>query len=140
MKRRFIQICSFIGLLIGLTVSAQAQGVRQYEASIPFDFNVGNKSFQAGDYAIGLTNPLAMQETLTIRNLKSREAEVFLVTRNQANAFAAASRLIFNRYGDRYFLSEMATPALSAEFLRAKAETRLARKNPPRRETVALKK
>lgn len=140
MKKRFIQICSLFTLLVGLMVSAQAQGARNYEASIPFDFNVGNKTFAAGDYAFGLTNPLAYQESLTIRDLKSGRTQVVLITRAQADELAESSELVFNRYEDRYFLAEMTTPTLSAKFLKAKTETRLAKAKSLKRETVALKR
>lgn len=140
MKKRFIKICSLVGLLIGLMISAQAQKVNRFEASIPFDFSVGNKTFAAGDYAFGLTNPTAYQESLTIRDLKSGKVSVVLITRNPEGELSPVSQLLFNRYEDRYFLAEMRTATLSAKFLRAKAETRLAKAKTGKRETVALKK
>ncbi len=140
MKKRFIQICSLFALLVGLLVSAQAQNANRYEASIPFDFNIGNKTFAAGDYAFGLTNPLAYQESLTIRDLKSGKTQVVLITRNQANELAESSQLVFNRYEDRYFLAEIATSTLSAKFLKAKTESRLAKAKSSKRETVALRR
>ena len=139
MKKRFIKICSLFGLLIGLMVSAQAQRVNQYQTHVPFDFNVGNKTFAAGDYAFGLTNPMSYQESLTIRDLKSGAAHVFLITRNQANEGSGPSQLLFNRYDDRYYLAELQTPSLSAKFLRSKAESRLAKAKTSKRETIALK-
>lgn len=140
MKKRFIQIGSLFALLIGLMFSAQAQGVRSYKASIPFDFNVGNKTFAAGDYAFGLTNALAYQPSLTIRDLKSGRTQVVLVTRNQADELSESAELLFNSYEDRYFLAEIATSTLSAKFLRAKTESRLAKAKPSKRETIALRK
>lgn len=140
MKKRFIQVCAVFGLLIGLMVSAQAQKVNQYEASIPFDFNIGNKTFAAGEYAFGLTNPLAYQESLTIRDLKNGKTHVFLITRNQADELKEGAQLLFNRYEDRYFLAEIAAPTLSAKLLRAKTETRLAKSKTVKRESIALKR
>ena len=138
MKKRFIQIFSLVGLVFGLMFSAQAQSVRQYEASIPFDFNVGNKTFAAGEYAFGLTNPLSYQESLTIRDLKSGKTQVVLITREQANELSDGSQLLFNRYEDRYFLAAISTGTLNAKFLRAKTESRLAKTKALRRESVSL--
>jgi hypothetical protein len=140
MIRKYRQIFSLAALLIGLVVSAQAQTAKHYEASIPFDFNVGNKAFSAGDYAFRFTNRLAYQETMTVRNLKNGESHVFLVLRNPANESAEFSRLLFNRYEDRYFLAELTTPSVSAKFIGARSEIRLAQMNAVRRETIALKK
>jgi hypothetical protein len=140
MKKRFIQICSLLGLVIGLMVSAQAQSVRRFEASIPFDFYVGNKVFTAGDYAFGLTNQLAYQESLTIRDLKSGKSQSVLINREQANELSENSQLLFNRYEDSYFLAAITTPTLSAKFLKAKTESRLAKAKTVKRETIALKK
>jgi len=140
MIKRFIQIGSVFALLIGLMVSAQAQKVNSYEASIPFDFNIGNKTFAAGEYAFGLTNPLALQESLTIRDVKNGTTHVFLITRDQADEFKGGAQLTFNRYEDRYFLAEIAAPTLSAKFLRAKSEARLAKSKTVKRESIALKK
>ena len=139
MIKKLIKTFSLVGLLIGLMVSAQAQTANQYEASIPFDFNVGNKAFAAGDYAFKLTNRLAYQQTMTVRNLQNGKAHVFLIVRDQSNELSGLSRLLFNRYEDRYFLAELATPTLSAKFVRAKTEDRLAEMNRVGRETVALK-
>ena len=138
MKKRFIHICSVFGLLIGLMISAQAQKVR-YEASIPFDFNVGSKTFAAGEYAFGLTNPLAYQPSLTIRDLKNGKSHVFLITRNQADEFKSGAQILFNRYEDQYFLAEIATSSLNASLLKAKNETRLAKSKTVKRESIALK-
>ena len=139
MKKRFIQICSVFGLLIGLMISAQAQKVNQYKASIPFDFNVGSKTFAAGEYAFGLSNPLAHQPSLTIRDLKNGKTHVFLITRNQADEFKSGAQILFNRYEDQYFLSEITTSTLNASLLKAKTETRLAKSKTVKRESLALK-
>jgi len=140
MKKRFIQICSLFVLVVGLTAAAQAQKANRYEASVPFDFSVGNKTFAAGDYAFGLNNPLAYQSSLTIRELKSGKTQVVIITREQADDFSNTSQLVFNRYEDRYFLTELTTSKLRAKFSRAKTESRLAKEKTARRETVALKR
>ena len=140
MKKSLIQIFSLVGLVFGLMFSAQAQNVNQYTASIPFDFNVGNKTFAAGEYAFRLTNPLAYQETLTIRDLKSGKSQVVLITRRPEYKVSEISRLLFNRYEDRYYLASMVTETLNVKFFKAKTETRLAESKAARRESVAMKK
>jgi hypothetical protein len=140
MKRKIIQMCSLFGLLIGLTFAAQAQIGVQYRARIPFDFNVGNKTFAAGDYIIGVTDKTAGQGSLTIRAAKGGAAKVILAIPKEVNARRTAARLVFNRYENQYFLAEMLTPTLGAEFQKTKIEDRFAREQKPKRETVTLKR
>jgi hypothetical protein len=140
MKRKIIQMGSLIGLLIGLTFAAQAQLGVQYRAQIPFDFNVGNKTFAAGDYIIGVTDKTSGQGSLTIRAAKGGAAKVIMVIPKQTDARRAAARLVFNRYENQYFLTEMITPTLGAEFQKTKIEDRFARERKPKRETVTMKR
>lgn len=55
--KKLIQICALLSLVFAFSiVSAHAQQtVKQYEAKIPFDFNVGQKSYQAGNYVIKIS-------------------------------------------------------------------------------------
>ena len=140
MKKKVIQICSLVGLLIGLMVSAQAQTGTQYRAHIPFDFNVGNKTLPAGDYVIGLTNQAFNQDMLTIREAKSGEAKIVQLVPRAANGMSEISKLVFNRYNDQYFLAEMITPTLKGIFQKTKVEGSLAKKQKALKETVAMKK
>jgi len=140
MKRTVLQIWLAIGLAIGLTVSAQAQISTEYRARIPFDFNVGNTTFKAGDYLIGLINPKSNQQTLAIRDAKGRSNKVFIILPKETNARRKVTKLVFHRYENQYFLSEMLTPTLGAEFLKSKQEERLARNQKPNQETIAILK
>lgn len=138
MKKQFIQICSWVGLLVGLAVSAQAQIGAQYRVYIPCDFNVGNKTLPAGDYVIKLTNPASGLSPLTILETKGGKTKIVQVIRNKTNERSKISKLVFNRYGNRYFLAEMNTPTLSARFQKTKVESRIAKNRKPDRETLTM--
>jgi hypothetical protein len=138
MKRKVVQFCSLVALLIGLTVSAQGQIGARYRAYIPFDFNLGNKTFPAGDYIFELTNPASNQNALTIREVNSREAKIIQVIQKEAKAKSEISKLVFNRFDEQYFLAEMITPTLAAEFRKLKIEQRLNKTKKSVREIVAL--
>ena len=68
--KRFIQTCSFIGLLLVLLVSAQAQISKTYRVEIPFDFNIGQETYRAGTYRLSFANSI-----LVIRNQKTNEVK-----------------------------------------------------------------
>lgn len=138
MKKKVAQICLLVGLLVGLIISAQAQVGMRYRANIPFDFNVGNTNLPAGDYVIELTNQVSKQNFLTIRETKTRETKIVQVIPKGLNAKSKTSKLVFNRYDNQYFLAEMITPTLNADFWKTKAESRLSKTQKTSRETVAL--
>ena len=138
MKKKAIQICSFIALLVGLAVSAQAQIGTQYRTHIPFEFNVGNETLPAGDYILGAANPTSAWSALTIRQIKGGEAKFLKIIPKQENGRSMISNLLFYRYGDRYFLAEIITPTLRGEFRKSKDEKKLAKTQKPSREMVMI--
>ena len=137
MKKRAIKFCSLIGLLFGLMISAQAQA--QYRVEIPFDFNVGGSTFQSGVYMIGLTGIEGNKDILTIREMKTGKAKMFRTNPKTDVKSMEASKIVFNRYEDRYFLAEMITPTINTEFYMTKTEKRFAKLQKPRLEEVAIK-
>ncbi len=134
-----MQICLAVGLVTGLITSAQAQMKTQYRAHVPFDFKVGGQAFQAGVYVLGLTNPSSNNRALTIREMNGGEAKIIMMIPKENNERLNVSKLVFNRYGDRYYLSEMITPTLGAEFRKTKNEALIAEKQKSKSETVAVK-
>jgi hypothetical protein len=84
------------------SVSAQTAG-HNITASIPFEFNVGDKTLPAGQYAIGRINSDGTQLRISNRDdSASRLTQTVLV-----NEPKEESVLVFKRYGDRYFLSQV---------------------------------
>lgn len=85
-------------------VPAAAQAADKVRAYIPFEFAAGMEILPAGQYEF--ENQSAPQ-AMVVGNLDQR-ARVMVIAR-AAHAPAAAlveSRVVFNRYGDRYFLAE----------------------------------
>lgn len=75
--------------------------------TVPFDFAAGRVNLPAGDYTVKATPANGM-----IMLLNRNDAEISAII--PANAAVAAgiqtqSKLVFNRYGDRYFLSQIWT-------------------------------
>ena len=101
---------AFSGLLVLLTFSsALAQSDRQTIIHIPFNFSVGEKAFQAGKYVIERNRKDS--DTVWVIRHKDNVGKALLLTRPvRANDVVEETRLVFSRYDDLYFLSEVWTP------------------------------
>ena len=82
------------------TVSAQEHSAK---ATIPFNFNVGDRWVPAGRYKITLdmTNP-------SVIFIHSEDGKIALLAVTQSDEpRSGAGRLVFTKYGDQYFLHEI---------------------------------
>ena len=103
MKRQAVSLISLLSLLL-VAGSAIAQTIHVH-GNVPFNFAVGNKTFPAGAYNIQTTS--ADGKMLLLR---SRDGSLsMIVGSNAAENLKPAdkTKLVFNRYGSRYFLSEI---------------------------------
>ncbi|HXD31229.1 MAG TPA: hypothetical protein VN643_08935 [Pyrinomonadaceae bacterium] len=88
--------------MITAVVSANGQTVNA-RASVPFDFVVGDKTLESGDYTVDAIS--LSGDVVRIRDKSSANAALRLTTTTQGRA--GQSRLIFHRYGQQYFLAEV---------------------------------
>jgi hypothetical protein len=83
-------------------MAAFAQNLQQ--ATIPFDFTVGKSLLPAGRYAVAPVSP----NMIVIRGWKGQKlVSAITMTTPIEEVRKNANNLIFNKYGDRYFLSEI---------------------------------
>ena len=80
------------------SISAQEQAVK---ANVPFDFTVGDKLLPAGHYTISLANA----NVIKIQNSEQRVAILTMATAESNES--ETGKLVFNKYGDQYFLREI---------------------------------
>jgi hypothetical protein len=75
-------------------------------ANVPFPFMVGTKAVDAGEYTI--TNDTGAQ-VIILRNVAEQGGAASIVTKGGLSAIdrARETHLVFNRYGDRYFLAKV---------------------------------
>lgn len=106
---RWLPIALVFSLLV-LGSKAQAQIVGYLEADIPFQFHAGNVKLPAGKYIIHVLDDND-QNVLEIRSAEGSSAVLFEVHGVEASAAPAKGELIFNRYGDRYFLEKLFDPS-----------------------------
>jgi len=99
----------FVALVFVLTMhstKAHAQMVGNLEVDIPFQFHAGNAKLPPGKYTIHMleNTDLTVMEIISVDNSTSA---LFEVGRTQASSAPAKSELIFNKYGNRYFLAKV---------------------------------
>ena len=104
MKRQTFSLVSLLSLLL-VAGSAIAQTVH-VRANIPFNFAVGSKTLPAGTYDVGTIDGRDSKMLL----LQARDGNSSMIVGSTAAENFKASdktKLVFNQYGSRYFLSEI---------------------------------
>ena len=108
--KKFIQIFSLFGLLVVFgSISASAQAGLGVEVNIPFAFNVGDQTHEAGSYIVRVDRRIAGASTLSIRNADSDDQQTVLLNSN-GEAGAGEVKLVFDVVEGRRILSKVRTP------------------------------
>jgi hypothetical protein len=145
MKKQTLRNIVMFGLFAILAVaSVHAQTRREMTANIPFSFSVGDKTFPAGEYNVTRLNPSSDKAVIAITSEDGHLSKFVLTMPILSNKTRENARLVFNHYGDQYFLAQVWTPAdnTGLEVTESKAERTLARNSgqqrEPERATIAL--
>jgi hypothetical protein len=109
MKKELLKGFSMLVLILALALatavaSANAQSNRVV-ADIPFEFSVGYKTMPAGEYAVRAVNNQG--NALMIQSADGKLAAVRLSDETERSKNNSHARLVFHRYGQRYFLAEV---------------------------------
>jgi hypothetical protein len=106
MQIQTLKRLTVLSVLVVLTaVSAHAQSGTRLTVNIPFNFYIGGKALNAGQYEVGR----AMQpsvDTLVLRPVDG-SGGTYVLTRTVQAKEPGESRLVFRRYDDQYFLGEV---------------------------------
>jgi hypothetical protein len=102
------QLLTFVGLgLLLATASAYTQSIK-FKASVPFNFVVTGETLLGGEYTIRSEKTDPAHE-LTVNGM-GQSPRVFLavpcLSLNEGRP-SNRTKLVFDRYGDQYFLSEI---------------------------------
>lgn len=148
MKRQALKFFGMVILLVMVAfVSALASSVsaqtpsRNVMARIPFEFNVGDKTLPAGDYLIAeITSDGA---ALRISNQDDNKSVSRLTSAVRGSEPKEHSTLVFQRYGERLYLSQVWITGERAgrEMIKSgqqRAMDRELAKNNAKAETVAI--
>jgi hypothetical protein len=105
---RTITMLSLLLVLAGASVNAQRLSDDTIGVNIPFDFTVGETRFPAGKYTLRRIALPSSYDRLVIQSADGRGDSHTGVTRpNRTSQAPKQSKLVFNRYGDQYFLSQV---------------------------------
>ena len=102
--------------------SAMAQDHRA-QATVPFNFTVNGNSLPAGTYTVGSESRSPNVITITDRE---KNIHMLAIAMPDSNTSGGANKLVFHRYGNQYFLSEVRceSASLNVELSTSKAEKR----------------
>jgi hypothetical protein len=109
MARQWVKGLTMLALLLTLalaTTVATANGQNQstVKANVPFEFIVGDKALPAGQYSVSAIG--IGQDALAIQGTKAHDNAVRLVN-NTTRPAEKSSTLVFHRYGNTFFLSQV---------------------------------
>lgn len=110
MKRQIVKGLTMLMLLVGLAFAsasvANGQSGKQLTAQIPFDFIVAEKTLRSGKYDVRSANSAG--DVLAIRDVDGKERVMRLTSETGSKAGQDMdAKLVFHRYGNTYFLSQV---------------------------------
>lgn len=116
-----------IAMFASAAVSTRAQAVYGARADVPFDFVVGDKTIPAGRIiATGVS--AAVHGPLSITNAAQNKLAMRIGRRVPGAEKANQCKLVFHKYGDRYFLAQIQIAGYEAwEVAKSKEERSLER-------------
>lgn len=100
----FVVVLAILLPLLATDVGAQTS--HEFVANIPFSFTVCHEQLPAGKYKVRPVSS-ASPNILLIASADNRPVEIVCTRDVQSQKRAATGKLIFNRYGNQYFLSEL---------------------------------
>lgn len=108
MKKQLITMMAAVAFFATLAVtSIQAQNAGNMSVSIPFDFAVSGKTLPAGEYYVQRSAEGARVVTTISNRDKTRAVYLPQTHPVQTNKVQSESKLVFNKYGDQFFLSQV---------------------------------
>ena len=126
MKKQVLMVLTTLSLFVTLAaVSVYAQSDMRLNVNIPFEFTVGHKTLPAGEYTVKYVAHTA----LMIQSADCTTSQIFFANPTGPGKRRYEASLVFNQYGDRYFLSTIwtATNDTGLELGKADAEWELIR-------------
>ena len=105
MRSQIYKIVAIFAIFLGLAVvSVQGQAPSRVEVNIPFEFSAGKTTLRPGVYTIKRMSG----NLVTLRNVDDKSSVILNAPVNLSSTDAdATERLVFNKYGDQYSLSQI---------------------------------
>jgi hypothetical protein len=108
-SKLFLSLCLLMGLGAVMSASAQIASDEPIEVNIPFAFIVRDTTLPAGKYMIKTADDYDNLNVLEIRSMNGKTAAIFDADTVpvEANRRPSKNELIFDKVGDKYFLSQI---------------------------------
>jgi hypothetical protein len=109
MRGRVVRGLAMLALLLTVALgtavaTANGQSKHKLTAQVPFEFIVGDKTLDAGQYQVSEVG--VASDALAIKGADSKNSAIQLA-RTTASHQSKAARLVFRRYGNTSFLSQV---------------------------------
>ena len=129
MKKSFVNLCLFAAAACAAAVPGYAQSSQMLMVKVPFDFTVGKVSLPAGSYSVSWIGSIQTHLQLTNKDGKEGVIERINPVGLNPGQVSEATKLIFHRYGDQYFLAQFWNLGSETgyELPRSKAEREIGR-------------
>jgi hypothetical protein len=96
------QLIRNISVALLTAASVYAQG--SLTVQVPFGFHVGNSMLPAGEYIVSTD---VAPGVVRVRSADAKSSVMVLSMAAQTSATPTTGKLVFNKYGDEYFLSQI---------------------------------
>ena len=103
MQKYAYQVLTALTLVAWLMVPATHAQSIMLRADVPFNFVVGDKQLPSGEYHVKQLQSGVVQ----VQGKVTRLSATVLTFGTQARQLSGVGKLVFNRYGDQYFLSRI---------------------------------
>jgi hypothetical protein len=136
MKKQLVNVLTKFGFLSVIALvtavgSAEGQSLAyKLRAKIPFDFVVANQKLPPGKYSIGRAIQNSGDSVLLISSVNGRLHAIRWSTPVESRSVKSKGKLVFNRYGDQYFLSQVwpAGASTGRQLYKSRSEREIRRK------------
>ena len=122
MKKSYLTAVLTLTCLLGLGISARAQDTGGVRVNVPFEFVAGGATLPAGTYTVGRL----WVEASSVIVIRSVGHGAFVLPMVVDGTHAGQPKLSFEHVGDKFFLSEVDTPAGIYTFVLPRAMVALA--------------
>jgi hypothetical protein len=138
MKTRILAVAAALLAFTMVAAQSKAQTWRMVQVNVPFAFTVGNTTLPAGEYTI--QRVLNTSESVELIRSKDGSASMIVSTKiADQDSKDREPRMIFHRYGDQYFLSQIWFSGDSGrELYKSRGEKELASNQAPTELAVLL--
>lgn len=104
MRNQIYRVIAIVSIFFGLGVAGvQAQAPSKLEVNVPFEFTAGKTTLKAGVYSIRRTSG----NLLALRSADGKSVILNAPQSLNSSDPKAEERLVFDKYGDKYVLSQI---------------------------------